>query len=118
MKLNRTTLAAIGIFLICGAALLAAMRSDPVQQSVAANQAAQDADAPEPSELEQQPTEPEQSDLVSESAYWSDPANVGKPYPPVEVTDLLKFRGNPTRTYYGAGPIPRTQPQKAWRYPD
>ena len=118
MKLNRTTLAAIGIFLICGAALLAAMQSDPVQQSVAANQAAQAADAPKQSESDQQPAEPEQSDLVSESAYWSDPANVGKPYPPGEVSGLLTSRGNPTRTYYGAGPIPRTQPQKAWRYPD
>ena len=30
---------------------------------------------------------------------------------------LLTFRGNPSRTYYGAGPVPEA-PQVAWRYPD
>lgn len=35
--------------------------------------------------------------------------------PPVE--GLLTFRGNPTRTYYGEGPVP-TEPAMRWRYPD
>ena len=30
---------------------------------------------------------------------------------------LTMFRGNPTRTYYGEGPLPAT-PQLGWRYPD
>ena len=47
---------------------------------------------------------------------WSDPAGVGKPYGD-KVQGLLTFRGNPTRTYYGSGPIPRTQPEQAWRFP-
>jgi outer membrane protein assembly factor BamB len=29
---------------------------------------------------------------------------------------LRQFRGNPTRTYYGQGPVP-TDPEVAWRYP-
>jgi outer membrane protein assembly factor BamB len=49
-------------------------------------------------------------------AGWSDPAGVGQPYGDT-VRGLLTFRGNPTRTYYGAGPVPRTAPVQAWRFP-
>ncbi len=47
---------------------------------------------------------------------WSDPAKVGKPYG-TAVPGLLTFRGNPTRTYYGEGPVPRTAPTQRWRFP-
>jgi len=33
------------------------------------------------------------------------------------VDGLLVFRGNPTRTFYGEGPVPR-EPAVLWRYPD
>lgn len=33
------------------------------------------------------------------------------------VTGLLQFRGNPTRTFYGRGPVP-ADPQVRWRYPE
>jgi hypothetical protein len=33
------------------------------------------------------------------------------------VDGLLTFRGNPSHTYYGAGPVP-SQPRILWRYPD
>jgi outer membrane protein assembly factor BamB len=33
------------------------------------------------------------------------------------VDGFLVFRGNPTRTFYGEGPVPRA-PQVQWRYPD
>ncbi|HET6212345.1 MAG TPA: hypothetical protein VFE14_05675, partial [Micromonosporaceae bacterium] len=49
-------------------------------------------------------------------AGWSDPALVGKPYGST-VSGLLTFRGNPTRTYYGMGPVPRTTPPQRWRFP-
>jgi outer membrane protein assembly factor BamB len=45
---------------------------------------------------------------------WSDRRHVGQPYG--QVPGLLMFRGNPTRTYYGAG-LPDA-PELAWRYPD
>ncbi len=45
-----------------------------------------------------------------------DPASVGQPYS-TTVEGLLTFRGNPTRTYYGKGPVPQN-PQIAWRYPE
>jgi outer membrane protein assembly factor BamB len=34
------------------------------------------------------------------------------------VEGLTMFRGNPTRTYFGSGPIPATAPDRLWRYPD
>ena len=46
---------------------------------------------------------------------WSDPAAVGEPWG-TSVDGLLTFRGNPTRTYYGKGPIPQN-PSKKWSYP-
>jgi outer membrane protein assembly factor BamB len=47
---------------------------------------------------------------------WSDPAASGKPYGD-KVKGLLTFRGNPTRTYYGTGPVPRTRPGQLWKFP-
>jgi outer membrane protein assembly factor BamB len=35
-----------------------------------------------------------------------------------EVVGLTMFRGNPTRTWYGSGPIPETAPTQQWRFPD
>lgn len=47
---------------------------------------------------------------------WSDPRLAGQPYPGATVDGLLTFRGNPTRSWYGTGPVPRT-PEIAFRYP-
>lgn len=41
--------------------------------------------------------------------------SVGEPWG--SAVGLLMFRGNPTRTYYGAGPVPEN-PSILWRYPD
>ena len=34
------------------------------------------------------------------------------------VDGLTMFRGNPTRTFYGTGPVPDSVPQQLWRYPE
>jgi outer membrane protein assembly factor BamB len=47
---------------------------------------------------------------------WSDPARVGRPYSD-KVSGLLTFRGNPTRTFYGTGPVPRVKPGQRWQFP-
>ena len=47
---------------------------------------------------------------------WVDRRTVGLPWGDA-VTGLLTFRGNPTHTYFGTGPIPET-PERLWRYPD
>ncbi len=51
------------------------------------------------------------------SRFWSDPAGVGQPYPPGKVQGLITFRGNPTRTFYGAGPVTDSTPSEKWSYP-
>ncbi len=43
------------------------------------------------------------------------PGGVGAPYG--SVAGLTMFRGNPSRTWYGAGPIPESLTVR-WRYPD
>ncbi|MEO1060668.1 MAG: PQQ-binding-like beta-propeller repeat protein [Actinomycetota bacterium] len=44
-----------------------------------------------------------------------DPASSGQPWGRV-VEGVLTFRGNPTRTYHGEGPVPQ-DPEVSWRYP-
>jgi hypothetical protein len=41
---------------------------------------------------------------------------IGRPYS-TKVPGMLTFRGNPTRTYYGQGPVPRA-PKVLWRFPE
>ena len=47
---------------------------------------------------------------------WVDPESSGKPWGDA-VQGLLTFRGNPTRSYYGRGPVPE-DPRVVWRFPD
>ena len=47
---------------------------------------------------------------------WWDARRQGEPYG-TQVQGIITFRGNPTRTFYGTGPIPRTAPQELWRFP-
>ena len=49
-------------------------------------------------------------------AGWVDPVSSGKPYPRSVVAGLITFRGNPTRSWYGTGPIPRS-PSILWSFP-
>ena len=48
---------------------------------------------------------------------WADPAGVFQP-PASTTPGLLTFRGNPTRTFHGLGPVPREQPGVLWSAPD
>jgi putative pyrroloquinoline-quinone-binding quinoprotein len=47
---------------------------------------------------------------------WVEPASSGQPYYEATVDGLLTFRGNPTRSYYGTGPMPAA-PGVLWQYP-
>ena len=46
---------------------------------------------------------------------WVDPESSGDPWG-TAVEGVLTFRGSPTRSYYGRGPVPE-QPRLAWSYP-
>ncbi|HKY16036.1 MAG TPA: hypothetical protein VJM33_14010, partial [Microthrixaceae bacterium] len=50
-----------------------------------------------------------------DTSVFSDPARVGRPYG-TTVEGMLTFRGNPTRSYYGKGPVP-SKPGVAWFHP-
>ena len=47
---------------------------------------------------------------------WVDPRSSGNPWTS-EVRGLLTFRGNPTRSWYGTGPVP-TAPEVLWSLPE
>ncbi|HEX7165796.1 MAG TPA: WD40 repeat domain-containing protein, partial [Acidimicrobiales bacterium] len=51
----------------------------------------------------------------SDAGTWSPSSGVGAPYG-ATVDGILTFRGNPTRTWYGSGPI-AGKPSKDWRFP-
>ena len=50
---------------------------------------------------------------------WVDPKTSGLPWTAAGATreGLLTFRGNPTRTYYGEGPVPK-DPEVLWTFPE
>jgi hypothetical protein len=47
---------------------------------------------------------------------WVNPASSGRMWSET-VPGILTFRGNPTRSFYGTGPMP-ANPQVLWSYPD
>ena len=54
--------------------------------------------------------------LAAEDPVWVEARSAGRPWSDLgTVEGLLTFRGNPTRTYYGRGPIPE-RPQVQWTY--
>lgn len=54
--------------------------------------------------------------VVFDPSVFVDPRMVGMS-PQNEIDGLLTFRGSPTRSFYGRGPIP-ADPQVSWRYPE
>lgn len=46
----------------------------------------------------------------------ADPAGFRKPYPNAKIEGILTFRGNPSRSYYGKGPVP-SAPTIQHRFP-
>ena len=48
---------------------------------------------------------------------WVDPEGFGRPYPNAALEGILTFRGNPSRSYYGVGPVPTKAPQVLDTFP-
>ncbi|MCB1030286.1 MAG: PQQ-binding-like beta-propeller repeat protein [Acidimicrobiales bacterium] len=61
---------------------------------------------------------PEAPGLAPQSSFdgWVDPASSGLPWS-TKVVGQLTFRGNPTRSFYGHGPMP-SNPSLSWKYPE
>jgi len=66
----------------------------------------------------EEPEQPESERWATDFEGLADPEGFGRPYPNAAVEGLLTFRGNPSRSYYGSGPVPRTAPQELYRFPD
>ena len=62
--------------------------------------------------------EPEGEFFHSERPPWADPAGFTRPYQNATIEGLLTFRGNASRSYYGAGPVSKTTPRVLYRFPD
>ncbi len=63
-------------------------------------------------------TVPEGEYFWTDTDVLADPAGFGKPYPNAQIEGLLTFRGNPSRSYYGVGPVPQSTPSVLHRFPD
>ena len=50
-------------------------------------------------------------------AFWYDPARFGEA-PETKTKGILSFRGSPSRSWYGTGPLPQNTPRKLWRFPE
>lgn len=62
------------------------------------------------------PAKPDELTDRPEVVGWVDPASSGRPWSDLgAVEGLLTFRGNPTRTFYGAGPVPE-DPDILWTH--
>lgn len=109
----------LGAGLIVGTALFALPLAEDVRTSTLeflsmGSDAAESDAAEQPSEQLVDPQPEPQIDF--DTSVFVDPRMVGIS-PPNEIDGLLTFRGSPTRTFYGRGPVP-TAPEIAWRYPE
>lgn len=96
---------------------------DPDQQDPATTETflIPDPAEPDPAEvLSPEPTEPPEPPQP-QSPIWVNPQSSGQPWPAAEsatgpiTNGLLTFRGSPTRSWYGTGPI-SSQPAVKWVY--
>jgi outer membrane protein assembly factor BamB len=63
-------------------------------------------------------TRPKGAYFKGSTKVLADPKGFGKPYPNADLEGLLTFRGNPSRSYYGKGPVPHDKPVVLHRFPD
>ena len=66
---------------------------------------------------EDEPDQPEGEFFETDFDGLADPAGFRQPYPNATVEGLLTFRGNPSRSYYGVGPVPAA-PKILRQFPD
>jgi outer membrane protein assembly factor BamB len=102
----------VAVFVGLGVAIVTATGSEPDAPDTDEPAAtATDAPAPSTTAATGPPSTVQlRSDLVV------DPASFGTPWGDA-VDGLLTFRGNPTRSYHGRGPVPE-QPVVQWQFPD
>jgi outer membrane protein assembly factor BamB len=115
-------LAVVSLVLLVGSVVVDRTGSDePSSSSPGGEEQTQTTDPSTVAEREREEDEPEPPEgQLFETDYegLADPAGFLRPYPNATVEGLLTFRGNPSRSYYGAGPVPRTAPQIVHTFPE
>ena len=105
---RRTILLALGVvavLVVVGVGAYAVTRSDPEAARTSVPTRATTPTVPETTTTTKPPY-----------TGWVDPASAFQPYYKATTVGLLTFRGNPTRSYYGHGPVP-VAPHAVWQYP-
>jgi outer membrane protein assembly factor BamB len=88
-----------------------------VGQLAGGGDGASDGDRDDEQAVETEPV-PEGEFFRTDATVLADPEGFGQPYPNAEIEGILTFRGNPSRSYYGAGSVPDTSPTVLHRFPD
>ena len=107
----------LGALLVIGTAFFALPIAEDVRTStldflsITNNDQASPREIPEVADFPEERVVPE---VVFDSSVFVDPRMVGMS-PPNVTEGLLTFRGSPTRSFYGRGPIPPRGPQEATR---
>jgi outer membrane protein assembly factor BamB len=109
-----TLLGIAAVFVAAGVTLLATTDTD--DEGTAAPRATGDAETEDREEDEEAPTTTVSSTVALRTDLVVDPASAGSPWGNA-VEGLLTFRGNPTRSYHGRGPVPE-QPKVQWSFPE
>lgn len=110
----------LGAVLIAGTALFALPVAEDIRSSTFEFLSIADDPAPETERVDDPTTVLGTSssaavDIDFDESVFVDPRMVAMA-PPSDIEGLLTFRGSPTRTYYGRGPVP-ADPVAKWRYP-
>lgn len=109
----------LGALLVAGTALFALPLAEDVRTSTLdfLSITSGEGQAEEAASAVDQSVQPRPEQQIEfDTSVFVDPRMVGLA-PPNEIDGLLTFRGSPTRSYYGRGPVPN-DPKIAWRYPE
>ena len=109
---------AIGALAIGATTLVATPLGDTFvaqTQEIIANVTGSETAEPE-AEIEEEPVVEVLPQIVFDDSVFVDPQMVGL-QPPWDFDGLLTFRGSPTRSFYGRGPVP-DDPAVQWRFPE
>ena len=119
---NRRRLTLIGLVVVSVLALVTSVvidkRSDDHAAGSPSSSDSSDDDGGGDGSDADEPEEPEGEFFRTDYDGLSDPAGFTQPYPNATVEGLLTFRGNPTRSYYGVGPVSRTAPRVVGQFPE
>jgi outer membrane protein assembly factor BamB len=115
---RRLTLVGLAILSVVALAVSVAMDGSGGGGDGSASSPSGTDDGDASSTTDEEPHQPKGEFFRTDFEGLADPAGFRKPYPNATVEGLLTFRGNPSRSYYGVGPVPTTTPRIVRKFPD